>query len=167
MAGAGLRSENVERQRSAGFDCVLAWGGCAMKLRTMPWAVKSRFLASLGMTSLQFPVMVFLAMASGAAPSLRAQVTPQRLLDSGKEPQNWMMYSGDYAGRRVSALEQINTSNAAKLVPAWGYQTMAGGEFETTALVADGILYGTVPENLALASDATSGRASLESQPPH
>ncbi len=129
-----------------------------MKLRTMPWAVKSRFLASLGMTSLQFPVMVFLAMASGAAPSLRAQVTPQRLLDSGKEPQNWLMYSGDYAGRRFSALEQINTSNAGMLVPKWAYQTMAGGKFETTALVVDGILYGTGQDNRAFALDARSGR---------
>src|SRR5260370_33792875 len=134
MAGAGLRSENVERQRSAGFDCVLAWGGCAMKLRTMPWAVKSRFLASLGMTSLQFPVMVFLAMASGAAPSLRAQVTPQRLLDSGKEPQNWMMYSGDYAGRRFSALEQINAGNAGALVPKWANETVAWRACEQKAL---------------------------------
>jgi len=129
-----------------------------MKLRTMPWAVKSRFLASLGMTSLQFPVMVFLAMASGAAPSLRAQVTPQRLLDSAKEPQNWLMYSGDYAGRRFSALEQINTSNAGMLVPKWAYQTMAGGKFETTALVVDGILYGTGQDNRAFALDARSGR---------
>jgi len=26
---------------------------------------------------------------------LPAQVTPQRLLDSAKEPQNWLTYSGD------------------------------------------------------------------------
>jgi len=25
-----------------------------------------------------------------------AQVTPQRLLNAGQEPQNWLMYSGDY-----------------------------------------------------------------------
>ena len=53
------------------------------------------------------------------------------------------MYSGDYAGRRFSALDQINVSNAATLVPKWAYQTMASGKFETTPLVVDGILYGT------------------------
>jgi len=72
--------------------------------------------------------------------------------------QNWLMYSGDYTGRRFSALEQINTSNAAKLVPAWVYQTMAGGKFETTPLVVDGILYGTGQDNRAFALDAWSGR---------
>src|ERR1700738_2523909 len=88
--------------------------------------------------------------AGGARP----QVTPQRLLDSAKEPQNWLMYSGDYAGRRFSALGQINTSNAAKLVPKWAYQTMAGGKFETTPLAVDGILYGTGQDNRAYALDA-------------
>jgi len=87
-----------------------------------------------------------------------AQVTAERLRDAAKEPQNWLMYSGDYAGRRYSTLEQINTSNAAKLVPKWVYQTMAGGKFETTPLVVDGILYGTGQDNRAYALDARSGR---------
>src|SRR5882762_11655284 len=86
------------------------------------------------------------------------QVTAQRLLDSAKEPQNWLMYSGDYAGRRFSMLDQINTSNAAKLVPKWAYQTMAGGKFETTPLVVDGILYGTGQDDRVFALDARSGR---------
>src|SRR6266581_40616 len=68
------------------------------------------------------------------------------------------MYSGDYAGRRFSALDQIKTSNAAMLVPKWAYQTMTGGKFETTPLVADGILYGTGQDNRAFALDARSGR---------
>src|SRR5260370_33309541 len=63
--------------------------------------------------------------------SARAQVTPQRLLDSAKEPQNWLTYSGDYAGHRFSALDQINIGNAHGLVPKWAYQTMAGGKFWT------------------------------------
>jgi alcohol dehydrogenase (cytochrome c) len=88
----------------------------------------------------------------------RAQVTAQRLLDSGKEPQNWLMYSGDYAGRRFSALDQVNTANAHALVPQWAYQTMAGGKFETTPLVVDGILYGTGQDNRAFALDARTGR---------
>src|SRR5258708_27457055 len=100
-----------------------------MKRLTMPGTRKSRFLASLGMTNLKVSMLVFLTVAAaGAAPSIRAQGTAPRLVDSGEEPQNWLMYSGDYAGRRVSAVGQINTSNAAKLVSAWGFQTLAGGE---------------------------------------
>ncbi|HJZ65858.1 MAG TPA: PQQ-dependent dehydrogenase, methanol/ethanol family [Candidatus Acidoferrum sp.] len=87
-----------------------------------------------------------------------AQVTAERLLNAGKEPQNWMMYSGNYSGLRHSSLDQVNTGNAASLVPKWAYQTMAGGKFETTALVVDGVLYATGPDDRAFALDARSGR---------
>jgi alcohol dehydrogenase (cytochrome c) len=87
-----------------------------------------------------------------------AQVTAERLLNAGKEPQNWLMYSGGYSGLRYSTLDEIDASNAGRLVPKWAYQTMAGGKFETTPLVVDGILYATGPEDRAFALDARSGR---------
>src|SRR5215467_6313921 len=90
--------------------------------------------------------------------STSAQVTSQRLLDSAKEPQNWLMYSGNYAGHRYSTLDQIKTSNAGLLVPKWAYQTMAGGKFETTPLVVEGVLYATGADDRAFALDARSGR---------
>jgi alcohol dehydrogenase (cytochrome c) len=90
--------------------------------------------------------------------SANAQVTPERLLNASKEPQNWLMYSGDYAGHRYSTLDQISVKNAAALVPKWAYQTMAGGKFETTPLVVDGILYGTGQDDRAFALDAKTGR---------
>jgi alcohol dehydrogenase (cytochrome c) len=87
-----------------------------------------------------------------------AQVTSERLVNAGQEPQNWMMYSGDYAGRRFSTLQEIKIGNAEKLAPKWAYQTMAGGKFETTPLVVDGILYGTGQDDRAFALDARTGR---------
>jgi alcohol dehydrogenase (cytochrome c) len=87
-----------------------------------------------------------------------AQVTSERLLNPSKEPQNWLMYSGNYAGQRFSALDQINASNASSLVPKWAYQTMAGGKFEATPLVVDGVLYGTGQDDRVYALDARSGR---------
>src|SRR5882672_3187790 len=92
------------------------------------------------------------------ASSANAQVTPERLLNASKEPQNWLMYNGDYAGRRFSALNQIGIGNAGFLAPKWAYQTMAGGKFETTPLVVDGILYGTGQDDRAFALDAKTGR---------
>src|SRR5207244_9059307 len=59
---------------------------------------------------------------------------------------------------RFSALDQINVSNAATLVPKWAYQTIAGGKFEATPLVVDGILYGTGQDDRVYALDARSGR---------
>src|SRR5437588_2853350 len=88
----------------------------------------------------------------------RAQVTFERLLNSNKEPQNWLTYSGDYAGRRFSSLNQINTTNVRSLVAKWVYQTGATGKLETTPLVADGILYATAQDDRAFALDARTGR---------
>jgi alcohol dehydrogenase (cytochrome c) len=119
---------------------------------------KKRRPASLRMTNAIRLVLLAFAISIFWAPNGSTQVTTQRLLDSAKEPQNWLMYSGDYAGRRFSALDQINASNASKLVPKWAYQTMAGGKFETTPLVVDGILYGTGQDDRVFALDAKSGR---------
>jgi len=87
-----------------------------------------------------------------------AQVTSERLLNADQEPRNWLMYSGDYAGRRFSALDEIKVANAETLVPKWAYQTMAGGKFETTPLVVDGILYASGQDDRAFALDARTGR---------
>ena len=100
---------------------------------------------------------LFVFSCIGASP-LFGQVTPERLLDSSKEPQNWLMYSGDYAGRRFSALDQIKASNVTSLTSKWAYQTMAAGKFETTPLVVDGVLYGTGADDRVFALDARSGR---------
>jgi alcohol dehydrogenase (cytochrome c) len=80
-----------------------------------------------------------LALADGA----HGQVTFDRLVNSAKEPQNWMTYSGDYLGRRFSALDQVNTTNVRALTAKWAYQTAATGKLETSPLVVDGILYAT------------------------
>ncbi|MGC1414265.1 MAG: PQQ-dependent dehydrogenase, methanol/ethanol family [Candidatus Acidiferrum sp.] len=110
------------------------------------------------MKKILFVSLAILAASSFSVRSARAQVTSQRLLDSAKEPQNWLMYSGDYSGHRFSALDQITTANASALVPKWAYQTMAGGKFETTPLVVDGVLYGTGQDDRAYALDARTGR---------
>src|SRR3989442_64376 len=93
-----------------------------------------------------------------AAAGSYARVTFERLVNAAKEPQNWLTYSGDYAGRRFSPLDQINTANARSLVAKWVYQTAATGKFETTPLVVDGILYATGQDDRAFALDARTGR---------
>jgi glucose dehydrogenase len=42
-------------------------------------------------------------------------VTPERLRDSSKEPQNWLTYSGGYASQRHSLLTTIRPTNARDL----------------------------------------------------
>jgi alcohol dehydrogenase (cytochrome c) len=109
-------------------------------------------LSAWNFFGLSFILLVTMAVQSPA------QVTFERLLNSAKEPQNWLTYSGDYAGRRFSPLDQINTGNARTLVAKWVYQTATTGKLETTPLVVDGILYGTGQDNRAFALDARTGR---------
>jgi alcohol dehydrogenase (cytochrome c) len=89
----------------------------------------------------------------------QAQVSYERLLGAAHEPQNWLTYSGGYAGWRHSELDQINTANASRLGLQWTFQVGDLGQFETTPLVVDGILYGTGQNNRAFALDACTGRA--------
>src|SRR5438309_4612422 len=86
------------------------------------------------------------------------QVTFERLVNSAKEPQNWLTYSGDYTGRRFSALDQIKAANVQSLTAKWVYQTGATGKLETSPLVVDGILYATGQDDRAFALDARTGR---------
>ena len=91
-----------------------------------------------------------------AAPSF-APVTPQRLLNSDAEPQNWLMYSGNYFSQRYTRLDQIDTENAGQLEMQWAFQLRALDRAETTPLVVDGVMYVTESPNNVIALDARTG----------
>jgi alcohol dehydrogenase (cytochrome c) len=92
---------------------------------------------------------------------------------------SWPTYSGDYSGRRYSALDQINQKTVRNLSLAWSSRVTAGSRGESGApavviggvgtaevnslanirgaiLQVDGILYVTAPDN-AWALDARDG----------
>jgi alcohol dehydrogenase (cytochrome c) len=104
---------------------------------------------------------VAFAVVALAAASLNAQglpVTYERLLNSDKEPGNWLMYSRTYNGHRYSSLDQINRDNVDRLKVKWLFQGRHQEKFETTPLVVDGVMYLTRPENDIYALDAETGR---------
>src|SRR5437879_9371023 len=108
------------------------------------------------MTRVKLWVLVLiLVIAAGGS---YGQVTFDRIVNSAKEPQNWLTYSGYYAGRRFSPLDQINPGNARTLVAKWVYQTAGTGKLETTPLVVDGVLYATGQDDRAFALDGRTGR---------
>ena len=94
---------------------------------------------------------------SQAAPTLNP-VTPDRLVNSAAEPQNWLMYSGDYKSRRYSGLNQVHRKNASRLQMQWVYQLGALDRAETTPLVVDGVMYITEAPSNVVAVDAATGR---------
>src|SRR5262245_25217809 len=59
------------------------------------------------------------AAAVGACPSIAGEVTPERLINADKEPQNWLMNHRTYDAQRYSPLDRINKSNIANLKLAY------------------------------------------------
>ena len=89
---------------------------------------------------------------------LDAQVTYDRLLKAASEPQNWLTYGGGYFSQRYSELKQIDLSNARNLEMKWMYQAPVMGNWQSTPLVVDGVMYLTQRPNDVVALDAKSGR---------
>ena len=95
------------------------------------------------------------------APPQLPQVTYQDLLDGLTHPGRWLMYSGDYTGRRHSPLTQITPANVHRLAAQWTFQAegmVLGRGFESTPLVLDGVMYLTGNNNYAWAVDLKTGR---------
>jgi alcohol dehydrogenase (cytochrome c) len=87
-----------------------------------------------------------------------AQVGTQRLLGAAREPQNWLVYSGNYFSNRHSALTNVTPANAKNLELKWMYQAAVAGGWQTSPLVADGVMYLTQRPNDVVALDAKTGR---------
>jgi alcohol dehydrogenase (cytochrome c) len=84
---------------------------------------------------------------------------PARLFQPPSD--TWGTYNGDLSGKRFSPLKKINDSNINSLSLSWIYRINAGGNsfggaIKATPLVADGVLYFTIPDHV-WAIDARSG----------
>jgi alcohol dehydrogenase (cytochrome c) len=88
---------------------------------------------------------------------LFAQVSPDRILNAQKEPQNWLTYSGGYMSQRHSALAQITTANVKDLELKWVFQARWLDYNQATPLVVDGVMY-TTQGNDVVALDAATGK---------
>ncbi len=93
-----------------------------------------------------------------AAASLQAQVTFDRILRAGQEPQNWLTYSGTVLSQRHTALNQITPDNVKNLELQWVFQARSLEKYEATSIVVDGVLYTVQAPNDVVALDAVTGR---------
>ena len=99
------------------------------------------------------------------APPVVAGVNYERILNAREEPQNWLTYYGAYNGQRYSPLDQINTENVKRLLPAWVFQAGTTGliagastySFEATPIVVDGIMFLSGWDGWVWALDAKTG----------
>jgi alcohol dehydrogenase (cytochrome c) len=94
------------------------------------------------------------------SPAWAAEVTPERLLNTDKEPQNWLMNHRTYDGQRYSPLARISRDNVRNLKLAYAVPLggSAGNEFtNATPLAEDGFLYITDSWGVLYKIDVTSG----------
>jgi alcohol dehydrogenase (cytochrome c) len=108
-------------------------------------------------------VVAYLASLRERAPfiadisSLAAGVTVDRLVNAVREPNNWLMYWGNYQGSHYSGLNQIDAGNVAQLKAAWTFPMPGESVLEATPIVVDGVMYTTRAGEVA-ALDASTGR---------
>jgi alcohol dehydrogenase (cytochrome c) len=106
------------------------------------------------------PAIALLAGGTCTGPALPAEVTPQRLVNADKEPQNWLMNHRTYDGQRFSPLARINRDNVRGLKLAYAVPLGggAGNEWvQATPLAEDGFLYITDSWGVLYKIDGTSG----------
>ena len=104
-------------------------------------------------------VTVGTAILSAQQTPLPALVTSQEIASGlPRDGSRWITFGGSYDNQRHSPLTQITPANVKGLVPQWTFQTGTLGNFETTPLLRDNILYVTGPQNVAWALDARTGR---------
>jgi alcohol dehydrogenase (cytochrome c) len=100
------------------------------------------------------------SMVAAAVPASAAEVTPDRLVNADKEPQNWLMNHRTYDGQRFSPLDRINKGNVKNLKLAYAVAlggTASDDYSEATPLVENGFIYVTDSWGVLYKIDGRSG----------
>src|SRR5204863_10135683 len=76
----------------------------------------------------------------------------------------WEVYGGDPAGRKYTALDQINRTNVQRLKPVWIYRCddmrlQPASTIECNPIIVDGVMFLTTPGLKVVALDAATGRS--------
>jgi alcohol dehydrogenase (cytochrome c) len=127
-----------------------------------------RLAAVLATAAAVFAAMFFTSLAQAPVPAVPAAqgpipavlqnyapVTAERLRNP--EPDNWLMIRRTYDGWGYSPLNQINTSNVARLKPVWGMLTGENRVHEAAPIVNNGVMFISTPNNQVMAIDVRSG----------
>jgi alcohol dehydrogenase (cytochrome c) len=98
--------------------------------------------------------------ALATCPALAGDVTPDRLVNADKEPQNWLMNHRTYDAQRYSPLDKISKDNVKGLKLAYALAiggTAANENLQSTPLAEDGFLYIVDQWGVVYKIDARSG----------
>jgi alcohol dehydrogenase (cytochrome c) len=128
------------------------------KTSRSPCAVASLLFAA---AVLSRPAVAFPGDAPAAAAARTAsarEADDARMLSAGADRSNWLLHGRDYQGQRFSPLAGVDASNVKKLAPRWIFQSGVSATFQATPIVADGVMYASLPFNHVVALDARDGR---------
>ena len=98
------------------------------------------------------------AAPSGSPVPKAISVSQAKLTAADKDGANFLHSNMNYAQTRYYPASQINTSNVAKLKPAFQFQTEVLESMQTAPIVVDGIMYITTSYNHVYALDAVTGK---------
>jgi quinohemoprotein ethanol dehydrogenase len=86
------------------------------------------------------------------------RLSSARMIAADADGTNWPAFGRTYSERFASPLQQIDTSNVAKLGLAWSLDLPGITNGATVPLAVDGVLYFTVGQSVVHAVDARTGR---------
>lgn len=112
------------------------------------------------MRLLRLSAIVIVAWIAALSPSTSpraADIDDARMKAASSDANNWLLHGRDYSNQRFSPLKEIDTKSVKRLVPKWIYQTGTASTFQTTPLVADGVMYLSAPFSHVMAVDAATG----------
>src|SRR2546422_2075873 len=107
----------------------------------------------------QIWILAILAAGSLALAAAQRSGTPRQV--------EWLYYGGDPGGSRHSPLTDITAGNVSRLEVNWQWKhwetrleqyDTTPGQFESTPLMINGVLYVTTPYNSIAALDAETGK---------
>lgn len=109
--------------------------------------------------SLLPPAATLAALALLAGGAVADPIDDARLgAAGGADRADWVLPGRDYGNQRFSPLDRITPETAKRLIPKWIYQTGYAATFQTSPLVADGVMYLSAPFSHVMAIDAKTGR---------
>jgi alcohol dehydrogenase (cytochrome c) len=117
--------------------------------------------AALSLAGASSPVLAGGEIAGTATTTTKAApasaVSQDQLSGAASDEANFLHTNGNYDQTRYYPGKQIDTSNVAKLHPAWIFQTEVKESLETTPIVVNGVMYVTTSFNHVYAINAKTG----------
>ena len=136
--------------------------GTAMQSVSLTLLERLQVISHLRTLQNQFP-----GESKSEASPLAIQVSNERLLAAGTNPNEWLTYSGSYNGWRHTALAEITPENVADLSMRWVQQfNIDSQNIEATPLVIDGTIFTVADPGHVLALDAKTGAKVWEYERP-